>query len=106
MKKLELSPQNSRYDVLHLLYSGVCTGKARQLVRMEKLGMTKHYMLSNLDQNLEFLKQKYSFLISVCMDKASRLVWMDRWGANKLFAQLDSATAAAATAARKAAMEN
>ena len=38
------------------------------------------------------------------MDKASRLVWMDRWGANKLFAQLDSA-AAAATAARKAAME-
>ena len=40
------------------------------------------------------------------MDKASRLVWMDRWGANKLFAQLDSATAAAASAARKAAMEN
>ena len=63
------------------------------------LGMTGHHMLFNLDQN-------YSFLISVCMDKASRLVWMDRWGANKLFAQLDSATAAAATAARKAAMEN
>ena len=39
------------------------------------------------------------------MDEASRLVWMDRWGANKLFAQLDSA-AAATTAARKAAMEN
>ena len=56
-------------------------------------------MLFNLDQN-------YSFLISVCMDKASRLVWMDRWGANKLFAQLDSATAAGATAAHKAAMEN
>ena len=63
-------------------------------------------MPSNLDKNLEFLKQNYSFLISVCMDKASRLVWMDRWGANKLFAQLDSAAAAAAaTAARKAAME-
>ena len=51
-------------------------------------------MPSNLDQNLEFLKQNYSFQISVCMDKASRLVWMDRWGANKLFAQLDSAAAA------------
>ena len=73
--------------------------------RYHKLDMTGHYMPSNLDQNLEFLKQNYSFLISVCMDKASRLVWMDRWGANKLFAQLDSATAAA-TAARKAAMEN
>ena len=70
-----------------------------------KLGMTGHYMPSNLDQNIEFLKQNYSSLITVCMDKASRLVWMDRWGANKLFAQLDSATAAA-NAARKAAMEN